>query len=278
MFGLCQDRFTKSIYQLGFCLVPLADASIKPLEVLGRRKGELFRYGDLGDIFEAPGKDLPKTRDGIVVGLPDTSETLALDNRLGLHVMSQWLGGGAAGIKGKLNRTARFKMTLGGVTKSMTNIGELDSFLAFANLKGDSPAIEELMENDSLYIIIAVLKASSLDLETEAGVLTEADLKLPDVGHGVSGEAEVGVDGKTARKVKFNAKEPVVFAYQAARTFFHNGCYMALVPSRQQLHILDDTGDPILGQFPAENSGYLSDEVGMRFAGFKARGERAAPR
>ena len=40
MFGLCQDRFTKEIYRRGYCLVPLPDSSIKPLEVLGRQGGD----------------------------------------------------------------------------------------------------------------------------------------------------------------------------------------------------------------------------------------------
>jgi hypothetical protein len=51
MFGLCQDRFTKEIYRRGYCLVPLPDSSIKPLEVLGRQGGDLFRYGDMDDVF-----------------------------------------------------------------------------------------------------------------------------------------------------------------------------------------------------------------------------------
>jgi hypothetical protein len=161
MFGFCQDEFTKAIYRLGYTLVPLPDASIKPLEVLGRRGRDLYRYGDLGMVFR-PGKNpLPEIEDGITVGLPETSETMALDSRIGLHVLTQWLGEDKAGFAGKLKRTSRFKMKLTGVTKAAAKLKPLDDFLVWANLKEDSPSIESLMESDSLYITTAVLKASS---------------------------------------------------------------------------------------------------------------------
>jgi hypothetical protein len=129
MFGFCQDRFTKAIYRLGYTLVPLPDASRKPLEVLGRCGRDLYRYGDLGIVFRSERDPLPEIEDGITVGLPETSETMVLDNRIGLHVLTQWLGGDKAGFAGKLKRTSRFKMKLVGVTKAGAKLKPLDDFL-----------------------------------------------------------------------------------------------------------------------------------------------------
>src|SRR5271170_6808266 len=51
MFGLCRDPLVAELQNLGFSLVPLADASIRPLELLGRQGKELFRFGELSKLF-----------------------------------------------------------------------------------------------------------------------------------------------------------------------------------------------------------------------------------
>jgi hypothetical protein len=124
------------------------------------------------------------------------------------------------------------------------------------------------MESDSLYITTAVLKASSLEVETEAGTIVNADIDIPDVGQGVSGTAKAGVDGKGSSKVSFKTKDPVVFAFQAARTLYHEGRYVALQPARETLQLMGGSGSQIVRSPKPEERGYLADEIGIGFARF----------
>jgi hypothetical protein len=53
MFGFCRDPLVQQLRRFGFNLVALAEESIEPLEIVGRRDGSLTRYGPINQIFES---------------------------------------------------------------------------------------------------------------------------------------------------------------------------------------------------------------------------------
>ena len=55
MFGFCRDPFVAELHKMGFSLVALAQADIRPLELLGRQGRELSRYGTLDAVFDGGG-------------------------------------------------------------------------------------------------------------------------------------------------------------------------------------------------------------------------------
>jgi hypothetical protein len=95
--------------------------------------------------------------------------------------------------------------------------------------------LEHLLNQDSLYIINAVLTSPAMMLESEGEDLVDADFDVPDVGYAVSGGAKVGVKSKQKRQVMFKADVPVAFAFQAAETFFEDGEYVSLHPDRSEM-------------------------------------------
>ena len=68
MFGLCRDPLVAELQNLGFSLVPLADASIRPLELLGRQGKELFRFGELSCPASAPMRQKGQIEIGRIFG------------------------------------------------------------------------------------------------------------------------------------------------------------------------------------------------------------------
>src|SRR5271165_7009969 len=97
------------------------------------------------------------------------------------------------------------------------------------------PAIEELLDADSLYIVSAVLRTKSLELVTEVGELLSADGSVPDLGAGISGKIKISTQGKDKKRILLSADEPVVFAFQAVRTLYDNGRYETIRPDRRML-------------------------------------------
>jgi len=264
MFGFCRDRFAKELLARGYSLVALPDAGIRPLQILARDGRSLSLYGDLASAFDAGDKPLPAVKNGTQVAPISVTETSALDNRLGLRVVSQWLGGDKAGVSGRIKQAARFKLKLGDVTKDAIDLQELDQFLAAASLRAGAPNIERLLEHDNLYVITAVLKSKSLSLETTTDDMVDGNLNIPEVVQGTSGSARVEVINKDKRTVAFKAESPVVFAFKAALIYFEDDSYASLHPLRKDLPLL---GGPDNEPVPQE-TGWLCDQVGAGFSRF----------
>src|SRR5262249_36420824 len=153
----------------------------------------------------------------------------------GIKVVSRWLGGDKVGVTGRLKRSARFRLKVEHIVKYAVDLALLDKFLAGASLQDHGPAIEQLLNQDSLYIVNAVLTSPAMILESEREDLVDADFDVPDVGYDVSGDAKVKVEGRQRRQVVFKADVPVTFAVQAVRTFFQDGEYVALHPHRDEI-------------------------------------------
>jgi hypothetical protein len=264
MFGLCQDAFTREMLRRGYGLVALPDASIRPLQVLGRDGSSLSPYGEAARIFLPGLEPVPEAKPEIHVAPIDVRETSFLDRRLGINVVSKWLGGDKAGVTGRLNRSARFRLKLSDIIKYAVDLDLLDKFLANAKLHDQMPTIEDLLNRDKLYIVNAVLTSPAMMLESEGNDLVDADFDIPDVGYGASGGAKVKVESKQKRQVEFKSDIPVVFAFQAVQIFYEDGRYVALHPNRSDLVVRGDD-DEI--REPRE-TGWLSDANGWRFAQF----------
>jgi hypothetical protein len=263
MFGFCQDPLIAEIQRKGYSLLPLAEAGIAPLQVLGRHGRRLFRYSDVNTIFLAGATELPQVKLAIDVAPIDETETMALDNGLGLSVLSKWFGGKTS-LNGRLNRSSKLKLKLGKIDKQEVDLGLLDAFLVNATLRFEMPAIEELLDADSLYVVSAVLRTKSLELVSEVGELLSGDGSVPDLGSGISGKIRVSAQGNDKRHILLNADEPVVFAFQAVRALYDNGRYETIRPERKNLKLMSEEERSPMPQ----ETGWLCDQIGSGFVRF----------
>src|SRR5215813_8232981 len=103
MLGFCRDPLVDQLHKLGYSLVPLAEASIQPLELVGRQGKELFRFGKLDELFEASLEaPLPAIHSNIEAADLQVTRTSSLDAGFSLTLMlNKWLGGDKLGLKEK---------------------------------------------------------------------------------------------------------------------------------------------------------------------------------
>jgi hypothetical protein len=261
MFGLCRDQFSKEISRRGFGLVALPDASLRPLQVLGRMGRSLTRYGDVKDIFVSSETDLPEVKSETNVAPINVTQTSWLDGKIGLRVLTRWLGDQSAGIAGKIGSSANFRLEVQGITKKEIDLAKLDKFLVKAHLSDDVPTIEQLLEADRLYITTAVLSSKSLVLRytKESGVGAELAQPVTIARTEVGGE--VSIQSKGSTEVIVVAERPVAFAYRAVRIMFRDGVYVTFARDRKEYILRGEEDDFSEGA----ETGWLSDEIGGDF-------------
>jgi hypothetical protein len=229
MFAFCRDQFTRELNKRGYCIVPLADASVHVREIVGRRGHNLFRFGDLTVLFEST-QPVPMVVNGVSVAPLDVTETGVLDGGIGSLLVSRWLGSDKAELSGRLRRTRHFKLKIGNVEKEYLSLAEADAYFAEAKLLTHLPTVEQLMEVDGLYLITSVLKTPSMPLESFSGDVIGANLSATEIQLGVSGSLKVYSDDREGRRINFSSDAPVVFAFQAAKLLFDDGRYRSFSP------------------------------------------------
>jgi hypothetical protein len=242
MFGFCQDEFTRELHKRGYCLVPLAEESIHPREVVGRQGSSLFRLGDLGLLFESE-EPIPEVKPAIKAQPIDVTETGGIEGRLGAMIVARWLGGDKAGLTGRLKNNKKFRLKISEIRKEQIDLLVLDPFLAKAQMRIEAPTVARLLVADAVYVITAVLKAPSMTLESQSGELIGADLAVTEVHSGVSGSVKAEGQGKGTSRIAFKADVPVAFAFQAAKLVYRNGRYSHLEPDLGPLTLMGEAAD-----------------------------------
>jgi hypothetical protein len=128
-----------------------------------------------------------------------------------------------------MRQAHKFKLKINDVSKEYINLAPTDQFLATAYLRTEMPAVELLMEIDSLYLITAVLTATSMTLESETGMSFRRRFRPTRWAAVFPGRSNV-----------FKAEKPVAFAFQAAKLVYEDGNYVCLHPERSELTLMSN--------------------------------------
>jgi hypothetical protein len=188
-----------------------------------------------------------------------------LDGQLGLKLLQAFLGAEQTKLAGLIKSTRRFRLEIPQIRREEVALGALDGFLARANLNEGLPTVDELLDRESIYIVVAVLKATAFRLEAQDGDVTDAEFSIPNLGVGGSVEIGARTEGGSKAKIIFETNEPVSFAFQAVRTIFDSGIYVSLHPERRPPDLLDD--QDLLAVLPRDD-GWLSDFIGPSIVQF----------
>jgi len=209
---------------------------------------------------------LPDIESNLTEGVT-ISKSGSIDSGLGLSVMlDKWLGGDKAGLKGKFKGSSRFELQLDDVRKDRIDLGKLDAYLVGASMTLTMPTIQRLLDQDEIYVTVAVLKTPSMQFKSGSGRLVDGEVSIPDVGVAPAGSAKIDLDSKDGSTFVFKADKPVVFAFQAVQLRYDNGVYKALRIDRKPGQLMSDDGLATAGS--AADTGYLGDRIGPRFVNF----------
>jgi hypothetical protein len=266
MWGFCRDPFITQLNQLGFILMPLAEAGVAPLDVYGRQDRELFRLGNAAALFVAGEVPVPNIALDVPAAELRIHKTTAVDGSLGVALMSEWLGHKNPEVSQKISRSNKFQFELKSVTKDRVDLDPLDRFLMKAQLDLTGPLLRRMLNANEIYITTTLLKARSMSLSSHTKLLSDGHATIPETeALPVGAKANVKLASKSDNELEFKAAKPLVFAFQAVQVCLVSGVYKTIRVDRSGLQLMSDDG---LTTAPKTETGWLCDQVGTFFPRF----------
>lgn len=226
----CNDPYLKYLKSLGYNVIRLPKADVRPLQLLARHDGDLQRIGELVTILVSRGnRPLPKVIENTRAANVSGQRSGDLSLGLGLSILGNILGamgGSGLGLETKFQLAKSITFEFQDVLEDRVEIAALDQYLADADVSPFSRHVATLLEADELYVTTATIKSSKLTVAAKGTNGATVDVKVPEI-QGVVG-ANVKVSGKAERAstVTFEGPIPLAFGFQAIQLVYEQGRYV----------------------------------------------------
>lgn len=234
-FWNCSDPFVTALKTVGYNIVRLPKADIRPLQLLYKNGDNLERLGDATKLLTA-GADIPVPK-----GTTDTRAANITGTRtgemkigLGLSLLGTVLGamgGSNLGLDVQYKNAKSAAFEFNDVLEDKIEVVDLDQYLGNADINPASVYVSKLLEADKLYITTAVIKSTKFTFEAKDSSGVGVQVDVPAVQGLVSGNVKVGTEGATTTKLVYEGKIPLIFGFQAVQVYYEDGSYTAIKPA-----------------------------------------------
>lgn len=227
----CKDPFVTALKKHGYNLVRLPKSDLKPSQLLVRSNGSLRRLGELSSVFNLGAAPFPQVSADNPGPNLTVSKTSDLKLGFGLSILSGLigaLGGGTLGIGANYARARTVSLEASDIKEANISMAVLDQFLTQSDLNPFSRAVNEMLEDDDVYVITSVIKSRKLIVETKDENGAGVNLDVPVIKGAVGGKLTVNSVGAGASKIAYEGEIPLVFGFQAVRLGFENGTYQTM--------------------------------------------------
>jgi len=244
--------------QYGYSVVRLPRADISPLLLVQREGRDLSRLGPADTLFIPGSKPLPKVSVDVKAADIKGSVKTTLSLGVGLALLKNFLsafGGEGAGLDLAYNKAKTVTFEFTGLLSDTINLTDLDQFLTTASEDLTSRHLQELLEADAVYCVVATLKSNSFSVDAagEKGVKVKVD--VPVIKQAVGANVTVDGSGSTTSKVSYTGRDLLVFGVQAVQLFFAQGQYRAFKPTSAGDVVMRKAGGSRSGSKRAKGSG-----------------------
>jgi hypothetical protein len=230
----CSDRFVNYLKDLGYCMIWLPRADIRPLQIYTKRGGGLDSIGDLKTVFQAGSTvPLPDIRKNILAANVSGRGTSTINIGVGLSILGKILGamgGSQLGLDTEYRQARSVVFEFQEVLEDRVEPAKLEQFLADASISQFSPHVTRLLEADRIYVTVATLKSKKLTVEARTGNKSSLAVNLPEMQGIVGGNVKVSGDMERSTKITFEGKIDLVFGFKAVQLFYEDGYYRAFEP------------------------------------------------
>lgn len=225
----CPPGQSGYLKRFGYGTLALPKASIQPLTMLAKTGGRLRPIGPLAGTL-LPGAiaipEMTRTKTADISG----SKTGALDASLGLDILGGAIGalsGSTLGFKAAYKNASSVEFEFGDVFENRIEFTDLDSFLASAKPHtAIGPAIQQMLEDDDIYVITATIDARQITVTSKASDGTDLGLEVPVVQQLVGGKIAVGATSTTASVLTYTSTDtPLAIGAEVVQLFFRNKRY-----------------------------------------------------
>jgi hypothetical protein len=215
--GICIDRSTKYLKNLGYNVVRLPRQGIEPLQLIGVQNDDAQYLGNLSQLVVAGGGPLPTIRANEKAGEINGQSSSELSAAIGINILAAIVGsmGGNLGIKTyfKSAKTVTFEYT--DVTGDAVAPLEIGQYLRGAEIDVDNKIIEQyVLGNGKLYLITRTLKSTKFRATVTRSNGGSVAAEIPEIQKVVGGNVEVKAEVKDSSAVTYEGKVPLVFGFQ----------------------------------------------------------------
>lgn len=223
--GLCRDKSVTFLKNLGYNVVRLPKADIKPLDLLGIRKDD---PRILGTLKATQGTSLPQVKKDTVVANVNGKSSSKLNLELGLNILGNVINamGGNLDLTGSWTNAKTVTFEYANVTEDSVVPMDLSNVIANSDAQLSNPILNEyLFGSGKLFILTAVLKSTSIKVNFERSNGIGADLKVPVIQQMVGAKIKVTSETTANHVVTFQGQSPLVFAFQCFEVIVDDGIY-----------------------------------------------------
>lgn len=230
----CNDGFVNYLTDLGYNVLLLPKADVRPRQIFYRKDDRLRPLGELTTILE-PGAAVEPPPLAAGRPAPNISgrRTDEMKGNFGLSLLGTVvgaMGGSALGLRAAYADAAAVVFEFRDVTEDRLEVARLDMYLAAADVSPFSRHVGSLLEADVVYVTTSVLRSREITVKATREDGGALELSVPVVGDAVGGSVEVSGEGESASVVTYSGSVPLAFGFQAVRLYYDRGRYTAFKP------------------------------------------------
>lgn len=219
------DQSISFLKHLGYCVVRLPRADLKPLNTLLKTgKKDLTRLGELSTIMIKGSDDLPPLSvDNIAPHGVSGKESSSVKIEIGVNILGgiiQALGGSNLGLSTAFGRAKSVVFKFGNVLEDHIDIDRLDQFLSSASIRPNQNAVTSALIDDEVYVITSTIKTNSFTVTAMGESNVSVGLDVPVMQQAASGSLKVNVDKATEGTITYEGTIPIVFGFQAVKLIY----------------------------------------------------------
>lgn len=224
--GLCNDKATSYLRQLGYNVVRHPQEGIQPLQLIGRQNNAVTQLGDLHLLITNAPSALPAVQKDQVATDVQGQTTSKLSVGIGLNLLGSFIGalGGNVGITTSYNQAQSVQFVFNDVVTDSVMPLEVGNYLRNGTVDADNLVLKQyVLGKGHLFLITKTVKARRFSVRAERKGGQEIKLQIPEIQGVVGGDVKVSGESESASVVTYEGSRYLTFGFQAYLVGVHNG-------------------------------------------------------
>lgn len=224
--GICRDKFTRHMNDLGYNVVRHPREGIRPLDLIGKQKNSVRHLGRIDKLVRTPHGALPAIITDEQAADINGSSTASMRLAIGARLLSGVLAaqGGNPHVTAKYHSAKKLRFSFTNVLIDRVLPLDVSDLLRNGDVDEDDKILEQYVAgNGSLFVITRVAKSNRLTVSTETATGGALALDVPAIQGVVSGDIDVSADATSASTISYTGKKQLVFGFECFEIGVENG-------------------------------------------------------
>jgi hypothetical protein len=258
--GICRDKSTAYLAELGYNIVREPNAGLKPLSLLGRQNKAVSQLGPLNLLITNPAGPLPAITADVPAAAINGQTSSKLSIGIGLSVLGNLLGsmgGGDLGAKVNFTDASQIEFAYSDVLNDSILPLEVGNYLRAAKVDSGNLLLKQyVLGNGDLFLVTTIAKSDKFTVKFEKSNGLDAEVNVPVLQGIAGGGINVNTNGAGESTVTFQGSQFLTFAFQCFQVGVLDGVLSLM--SVQPGGMFAATKNPTLKPVSLNSSGLLS--------------------